>query len=154
VLSRRLDIRSLDRHIQHTNNSLPLSGVSPMKSHGRWIGRWAGVGALFVSLAGLAFLHGDEKKPPADRPADKAPVKTPQAWTLDEALAQLQLYPDDPYLQYVALQLSYREKQFDNTSQQVENFIGRGSGRRGGRRGDVDLFSVFTGALAVQESLQ
>ena len=35
---------------------------------------------------------------------------TAQAWTLDEALGQLELNPDDAYLQYVALQLARNER--------------------------------------------
>jgi hypothetical protein len=33
----------------------------------------------------------------------------PTPWTLDEARQQLTLHPDDPYLQYVALQLGHNE---------------------------------------------
>jgi hypothetical protein len=79
-----------------------------------------------------------------------------QAWTLEEALAQLEIYPDDAYLQYVALQLAIRRNRFDEVAGRIDTFIARTSGRdaRTERTNQVDLFSIFTGALAVQESLQ
>ena len=75
---------------------------------------------------------------------------------LDEALAQLEIYPDDAYLQYVALQLAVRQNRFDEVAGRIDTFIARTSGRdaRTQRTNQVDLFSIFTGALAVQESLQ
>jgi hypothetical protein len=78
-------------------------------------------------------------------------------WTLDEALEQLRLYPRDPYLQYVALQLARREHKDDDTvATQILSLAGGPDGRRGRneRAARVDLFSLFSGALAVQESLQ
>jgi hypothetical protein len=114
--------------------------------------------AIFVALPGLALLHGQEKAPPGKGPPEKParPAgKSPQSWTLDEAKAQLELYPKDAYLQYVVLQLGRREKQIGPIADEVEGLIGRANGRRGNDRvNDVDLFSLFTGALAVQESLQ
>jgi hypothetical protein len=82
--------------------------------------------------------------------------RSQQAWTLDEALAQLQIYPDDAYLQYVALQLALRQNRFEEIAGRIESMIARTSGMSGAsERGNrVDLFSIFTGALAVQESLQ
>ncbi len=78
---------------------------------------------------------------------------TSAAWTLDEALSQLQLYPKDPYLQYVTLQLARQENRVAEIATKVQQAIGRPM-RRAGRRNDVDLFGIFSGALAVQESLQ
>ena len=83
---------------------------------------------------------------------DPAPAKANAGFTLDEALQQLRLYPKDAYLQYVALQLARRENRVDEIAGQI--FRGDDWARRAGRREDVDLFSIFTGALAVQESLQ
>jgi hypothetical protein len=104
--------------------------------------------AILVSLPGLALLRGEG-------PA-KGAAKRPQAWTLDEAMAQLELYPNDAYLQYVALQLARREKKVADVSGRVGELIGRAGGgpRNNERLNDVDLFSLFTGSLAVQESLQ
>jgi len=114
--------------------------------------------AIVIALPGLALLHGQEKAPPGKGPPDKpagAADKSPQAWTLDEARQQLELYPKDANLQYVTLQLARREKQIGPVADEVEGLIGRANGRRGNERvNDVDLFSLFTGALAVQESLQ
>ncbi len=89
---------------------------------------------------------------PDDSP--KTPPKSPQAWTLDEARAQVQLNPDDAYLQYVALQLARNEKQTAKVVQEIEQL--HVQPRRGVAPADrrVDLFDLFSGALAVQESLQ
>jgi hypothetical protein len=74
------------------------------------------------------------------------------AWTLDQALAHLKLFPHDTYVQYVALQLARREGKI---GQIVPEIAGdRMMEVMAKRREDVDLFSIYSGALAVQESLQ
>src|SRR5262245_53488076 len=79
---------------------------------------------------------------------------------LDEALAQLAVYPRDPYLQYVALQLARRENRVEAVSQQVALIVDPDAqdpdpgAEAAARRERVDLFSLSSGALAVQESLQ
>jgi hypothetical protein len=109
--------------------------------------------ALAVGLPGLALLHGQGKAPPAG-PA-KAAAKTPQTWTPDEAKAQLQLHPGDAYLQYVTLQLARRDNTIGRVAPEVAQLIDRSGNRPlNEHANDVDLFSLFTGALAVQESLQ
>jgi hypothetical protein len=78
-------------------------------------------------------------------------------WTLDEALQQSALYPHDAYLQYVALQLARREgdQELQRASRQIQDRARRMMRRsRAGRRQQVDLFNLTSGALAVQESLQ
>ncbi|MFN0121094.1 MAG: hypothetical protein ACKV2V_11400 [Blastocatellia bacterium] len=75
---------------------------------------------------------------------------TPRAWTLDQALWQAQMHPRDAYLQYVVMQLARRE----NKQPEINGALDALTGRQGRSREDVDLFSIFTGALAVQESLQ
>ncbi|MCA9261778.1 MAG: DUF1349 domain-containing protein, partial [Planctomycetales bacterium] len=84
--------------------------------------------------------------------ADSA--QSPLAWTRDEAIHQLKLYPRDPYLQYVAMQLALREGRVPETDGFLRGMMRwqAGPGSSGAR--DVDLFSMFSGALAVQESLQ
>lgn len=79
---------------------------------------------------------------------------TRQAWTLDEALAALALQPRDAYLQYVVLQLARRANRFAEIEPRVRSFVTTDADVRAGRRRDADLLSLFTGALAVQESLQ
>src|SRR5262245_43693777 len=80
------------------------------------------------------------------------PKPAATAWNLDEALQQLAFHPKDPYLQYVALQLGKREGREQEVITRIE---GRGAfGNERGRRSQADLFSTFTGALAIQESLQ
>jgi hypothetical protein len=83
---------------------------------------------------------------------DNAPAQR-GAWTLDQALSHLKLYPHDAYVQYVALQLARREGKVAEVAQKVagaESFQVQMQ-----RRAEaVDLFSIFSGALAVQESLQ
>lgn len=112
---------------------------------------WRVRAAILVALVGppaLLVVAWPEAR--ADKPA--TPAK--QAWTLDEALAQLAVYPRDPYLQYVALQLGHREKR-PEAADRVAHLLGdEARERRAARRDRVDLFSVFSGALAVQESLQ
>ena len=110
-----------------------------------WRVRIALVLALGI-VPGMALVRG----------GPKLPAPTRQAWTTDEALAQLKVYPHDPYLQYVAMQLGRRDKNSDEVCRQVEEILweqGRRE-RREVRVQSVDLFSIFTGALAVQESLQ
>ncbi|HWW74287.1 MAG TPA: hypothetical protein VNZ44_02770, partial [Pyrinomonadaceae bacterium] len=79
---------------------------------------------------------------------------TSQAWTLEEALAALSLRPRDAYLQYVALQLARRAGRFEEVESRVRRLIPTDAAARSEQRGNVDLFGLFTGALAVQESLQ
>ncbi len=104
--------------------------------------------AIAGGLSGLPFVHGR-----ADAPQEP-PARTPQAWTLDDALAQLDLYPHDAYLQYVALQLGRRENRLQAAAERVEQTVFRDERDAANRRDKVDLFGIFTGALAVQESLQ
>jgi hypothetical protein len=117
--------------------------------------------AIAVGLSGLTSVQGQPVAPtkkedntsPSKKPSSSPPVAR---WTLEEALEQLNLYPRDPYLQYVALQLARREKQVEPVSRKIDQIVRadqRAADRRG-RRDRVDLFSIFTGALAVQESLQ
>jgi hypothetical protein len=102
-------------------------------------------GVIFLSILDIAA----SVPPAAER------LAAAQAWTLDGAMQQLHRSPKDPYLQYVALQLASRANRLGEVSQEVEQLaLGSLAERRAGRRGDVDLFSLFTGALAVQESLQ
>ncbi len=109
--------------------------------------RFSAVG--FAGIVSLAILYasdgvwGQEGKVPISRP-----------WTLDEAVQQLSLYPRDAYLQYVALQLAQRENRTLEVTARLQRVLGRNRPRSGGRVEQVDLFSIFSGALAVQESLQ
>lgn len=112
--------------------------------------------ALCLIVVAAVLLGGTRLAlPQAQQQSSPAPLSQ-QAWTLPEALAQLQLYPDDAYLQYVALQLARRQNRLDEVAGQIKNMIERTSGAdiRTERTNNVDLFSIFTGALAVQESLQ
>jgi hypothetical protein len=87
----------------------------------------------------------------ADEPLMKLKI-TSQAWTLREAETQVLLNPHDAYLQYITLQLARQEKRQGEIARQI-----RSPGQpfeRSGRRDQVDLFKIFSGALAVQESLQ
>jgi len=108
--------------------------------------------SLFVGLAAGVFLFGGaEVRADQKAAAGKTPPKTAQAWTLDEALSQITLNPDNVYLQYVALQLARPEKRVNEVAGRIERLT-RQRGRPADRQ--VDLFALFTGALAVQESLQ
>ncbi len=85
-----------------------------------------------------------------DPPELKASGARP--WTFDEAERQLVLYPRDIFLQYVTLKLAQREglsvahlPMLQERTRRQESFD---------RNAEVDLFSLFSGSLAVQESLQ
>lgn len=80
--------------------------------------------------------------------------QTRQAWTLEEAFAALSLQPRDAYLQYVVLQLARRAGRLEEFAASVQRLIPNDADVRAERREGIDLFSLFTGALAVQESLQ
>jgi hypothetical protein len=91
---------------------------------------------------------------PSRSGAQNREAVTRQAWTLDEALAALALQPRDAYLQYVVLQLARRDGRFDDVEPRVRGLVMTDVDARLARRRGTDLFSLFTGALAVQESLQ
>lgn len=92
--------------------------------------------------------------PPRGGAQNRDAALTRQAWTLDEAVAALALQPRDAYLQYVVLQLARRVGRFDEIETRVRSLVLTDADMRMERRRGVDLFSLFTGALAVQESLQ
>jgi hypothetical protein len=75
------------------------------------------------------------------------PRKTSLAWTAAEAREQLALNPRDPFLQYIAIQLSGGAAERPDGAAEWRRQLAE-------RRGRVDVFNLFTGALAVQESLQ
>ncbi len=86
--------------------------------------------------------------------AEAGGAPAPMPWQLDEVRRELALNPGDPYLQYVALQLARREKSNDVLEEIDRTVTGRWGARTSrGRRDQVDVFSIFSGALAVQESL-
>src|SRR5438034_10141946 len=102
------------------------------------------LGVLFLVVVAL---HGQPGKGPRSAPK---PAENKAGWTAEELFRQLARQPNDPYLQYVAVQLARREGRTQDAAQRL-------MGRRmfgPGRRERVDLFNTFTGALAVQESLQ
>ncbi|MCU0961195.1 MAG: DUF1559 domain-containing protein [Pirellulaceae bacterium] len=113
------------------------------------------VGVLF--LAGSFWLTGMQgawsQAPAVPAGEQVPPAGERQAWLLEDALTQLRLYPRDPYLQYVALQLARRENRAQAVAGEIQQLTGR-SPQWQERTGQVNLFSIFTGALAVQESLQ
>ena len=108
--------------------------------------------ATLLVVAGVCVGHlwaDDAAKAP------QTPPKTAQAWTLDEALEQLRINPDNAYLQYVALQLGQNEHRAEEAAK-ADRDCSHDQRQRPGRREErrVDLFDLFTGATAVQESLQ
>ena len=110
--------------------------------------RAVGLGLFAALVAGPARVS-----PAADPPA---PARQPAAWTFDEAVERLALYPRDPYLQYVVLQLGRRDGRMKEAVDAVDrpSLLGGLFGQDRGRRSRADLFATFTGALAIQESLQ
>ena len=111
---------------------------------------------LVVGWVVLSALLACAVRPAAVTSSAQTVRRSPQAWTLNEALAQLTLFPRDPYLQYVALQLARRAGRFVEVYQRIQATLPDRdlAAVRANRRDSVDLFGVFTGALAVQESLQ
>ena len=106
---------------------------------------------LLLAAALLAVLWGGVNSPFAQ---DMSAAPKQSVWTLAEALTQLTLHPQDAYFQYVALQLARREGRFEEAEVRVRNILPNAASARADRRDSVDLFSIFNGALAVQESLQ
>jgi hypothetical protein len=103
------------------------------------------ISLLLVLLAVLAAC--------AEEPGQQS--KSAPAWSYDQALSQLRLYPKDPYLQYVVLQLGRREQRLEEASNEIERLTGSGAREAANARAQkVDLFNLFSGALAIQESLQ
>jgi len=103
---------------------------------------FAGIVTLTL-LYGGGEVWGQENQTPGPRP-----------WTLDEAIQQLSLHPRDAYLQYVAMQLAQRENRTLEVSAHLQRLLAGNQPGTRGRVEQVDLFSIFSGALAVQESLQ
>jgi Protein of unknown function (DUF1559) len=101
---------------------------------------------MFIVATLMASHYCVSAAPAADQPASRK-----NAWTLEEAKAQLQLYPRDPYLQYVVLLL---EKQNGGGGDPADEAMLPAAARSPGRGADVDLFNLFSGSSAVQESLQ
>jgi hypothetical protein len=110
--------------------------------------------SVIVCIIAIA-LFANWAEPAFGQAQAKPPLKSRQAWTLDEALAQLSVYPQDAYLQYVALQLARRAGRLPDVITRIEETSLRRAGdERSERASDINLFSLFSGALAVQESLQ
>jgi hypothetical protein len=107
-------------------------------------------------LVAFALALNCPLQPSAQTSVARARQETAHAWTLDEARSRLALNPRDAYLQFVALQLARREGRVDEVAAQIDARLGNPSraAQSAERRAGVDLFSIFTGALAVQESLQ
>ncbi len=80
-------------------------------------------------------------------------VRREAAWTTDEALKELALRPRDPYIQFVALQLCTAAGDTREAVQLIQNATSRRE-FAGNRNRSVDLYSIFSGSLAIQESLQ
>lgn len=81
-----------------------------------------------------------------------ATAQNTQPWTLETARAELSWRPDDPYMRFVVAQLEH----IDETGPQDPAAEARRQQRQQAlmRSRNADLFNIFSGALAVQESLQ
>lgn len=104
---------------------------------------------LIFFLTSLGFIA-----PHVNAQDDQQQSKKKVEWTLDSAIEHLEMYPNDAYLQYVAMQLAIRkgvENEFSKKILSITN-SSRPEWRR--RNDGVNLFSLFTGTLAIQESLQ
>ncbi len=110
--------------------------------------------AVACCLASAVLLLLPALLPPRGGAQERKAAVTRQAWTLDEAAAALALQPRDAYLQYVVLQLARRAGRFEEFEPRVRQFVMTDADFHVERRRGADLFGLFTGALAVQESLQ
>ncbi len=101
---------------------------------------WLGgvLGALLLVPVVAPRLAGDEPRPE-------------RAWKYDEVLCLLKKRPD-PYLRHLALETARREKRLERALEGELGQVLRGD--RFTMRGRLNLFDTFSGALAVQESLQ
>lgn len=115
----------------------------------QWLASWFTSPVLF---GGLLLAVMPTHSPAQQSRGQNANAATPQAWTLNEALQQLQYSPHDAYLQYIVLQLAEGSPQADMAVNTVRQLQGRL--RRRQRRPEVEAFGLFSGALAIQESLQ
>src|SRR5437870_4486919 len=110
--------------------------------------------ALILAAPGDGRFQGHQEPPSKQKGTDQE-GKLPRAWTVQEAREQLHLHPHDPYLQYVYLQVVRREKRdVDEAIKEVETLPGAAAPELRPRADGVNLFGLFSGALAVQESLQ
>ncbi len=105
-------------------------------------------GAFLVLSPPRPALRAEKQQP--DAAAKKTVKVAGYAWTPEEAAAQLQLHPRDPFLQYALLQWERRQQPLDMPPERepAEDMFGAN------RREGLDLFSLFSGTLAIQESLQ
>jgi hypothetical protein len=93
----------------------------------------------------------DEKIARQETPAKPlAPGK--MSWSLDEVIDAYSRQRDNAYLQYVMLQLANNEKRTADVIKQFPDLDP--ASRRRGEAHSVDLFSLFSGYHAIQESLQ
>ncbi len=81
-------------------------------------------------------------------------VKPSAQWTLDTAMKHLEMYPNDTYLQYVTMQLAKREGVEQEFAKKIASTLNSSNPEWRRRADGVNLFSLFTGTLAIQESLQ
>ena len=77
----------------------------------------------------------------------------PSAWTRKDALESLQLHSRDPYLQFVLMQLSKTPAEAAEARRYLPASVSRRQ-QWAQRNQQIDLFSIFSGSLAIQESLQ
>ncbi|QEG42616.1 DUF1559 family PulG-like putative transporter [Roseimaritima ulvae] len=113
--------------------------------------RSAGGTTVLTMLALVSLLTCPSQPLRAQDPAEQP---QPAEWSLDEALEQLQLYPRDAYLQYAVLQMARGTDRFQEVSRQVERIARPANlSRRPGQQA-TNAFGIFSGALAIQESLQ
>lgn len=110
-------------------------------------------GLVTAALVGLGAGNGWGQGVEQAKQAVPGPVSQAAPWKFDDARMQLEFYPHDPYLQYVVLQLGRREGRTEEAAEIVRRRSPNLDPRRE-RSQNVDLFSLFSGALAVQESLQ
>lgn len=110
-----------------------------------------GLAAIVAAVSAAMFLL---PKASAQGSADAENAAAREgAWTLQQARDHLAFFPHDAYVQYVALQLARQQGRLDEVSHEIWQQMPRRN-RWSDRREQVNLFTLFSGQLAVQESLQ
>lgn len=100
---------------------------------------WLAIVIAIVTFSPALFAQQD-----AGRPA---------AWTKAEALEQLRLAPHDPFLQFVVIQMCLRDGDFAGARPYLPPALSTRD-INAQRNRQIDLYRIFSGSLAVQETLQ
>jgi hypothetical protein len=113
------------------------------------------LGSIILACLVTGLAAQDQPDPTRKTGAADVKAKSSHAWTLDKAREQLRIYPKDAYLQYATLQLARRAGEAETVGREIKMLAGNTPRQARNERAErVDLFNIFSGAQAIQESLQ